>query len=58
MSFSSSEADEHLADVVAAQHAEEAVDGVVDAVDERLARGQRAVGDPAGRLAGVLPRRS
>ena len=54
--LSRSEADEHLAEVVAAQDAELALDGVVDAIDERLAPGQRAVGDPAGRLAGVLPR--
>ena len=47
--FDRSEADEHLADVLAAEDAEEGVDRVVDAVDERLARGQRAVGDPAGR---------
>src|SRR6478735_10285785 len=51
-----SEPDEHLADVLPAEDTEEAVDGVVDAVDEGLARGERAVRDPPGGVGRVLTR--
>ena len=45
------EPDQHLADVVAAEQAEERVRHVLEAVDDRLARLDRAARDPAAHLA-------
>ena len=46
--------DEHLADVVAAQQADEGVRHVLDPVDDRLAVAQLAVADPAADLVDEL----